>query len=148
MTIVEFVLARVDEDEKVARTVGNLRAVSITGFPGRYIMDLDTGAREEVSIDLLRAGLIERWHTHAANHPPSRTLAECQAKRAIVARHVPSESKYPSPSGSRCDACSDTQHDGWWYEETPWPCPTLRYLAAVHSEHPDYQPEWAPTTEV
>lgn len=59
-------------------------------------------------------------------HDPARVLAECAAKRAIIAEHAPIDV---------CDA-----HDAN-YETTT--CDTLRALAAVYKDHPDYQQEWA-----
>ena len=47
---------------------------------------------------------------------PARVLAECESKRRIVEMAV----------------------DGYEYN----PNPTLRYLAAVHADHPDWREEW------
>lgn len=64
----------------------------------------------------------ERWLK-----PPTRyLLAICQAHRAIVAEHSPIDP---------CDA------HGASFETIP--CDTLRHLAAIYRDHPDYQPEWA-----
>ncbi len=52
---------------------------------------------------------------------PTQVRAECKAHSFIVRQHRP----------SRC-ACSE------------WPCPTIRALASVYADHPDYQQEWRP----
>lgn len=54
-----------------------------------------------------------------------REVREVAAKRAIMSRHV---EEYP---GSECDHCME-----------PLPCPDLRSLASVYSDHPDYDEEW------
>jgi Family of unknown function (DUF6221) len=58
---------------------------------------------------------------------PARVLAECKAKRAIVGRHQQYEGN---------GICEECRH----YD----PCDTLRFLAAVYADHPDYREEWKP----
>ena len=61
----------------------------------------------------------EEWAAITEPVPPTaRVLAECDAKRRIVEMAV----------------------DGYEYN----PNPTLRYLAAVYADHPDYREEWRP----
>ena len=66
-----------------------------------------------------------------------RVLAECDAKRAIMDIHRDRDGD--------CARCSDYAWfavlDGGEHEE--FPCPTIRALATVYADHPDYQPEWA-----
>ena len=118
--LAEFVLARVAEDEATARAVTGPEWSAATcewwGDLGDYV-----GRRD-----------------------PARVLAECEAKRAIVAEH-------PNDSGS-CAVCSDDDDGacgdpeccstGPWIAWKDWPCPTLRALAAVYADHPDYRHEW------
>lgn len=71
---------------------------------------------------------------------PARVLAECEAKRRIVAEHrrVPcGNSRHQN--GEHCSVCSYDDIPREWH-----PCPTLRYLAAVYADHPDYRDEWKP----
>ena len=56
---------------------------------------------------------------------PARFLAEVRAKRAVVERH----------SGHVGLDASETYRDG---------CDTLRHLAVVYVDHPDYREEWRP----
>lgn len=58
------------------------------------------------------------------NHP-QRLLAECAAKRAIIGLHSPTDP---------CDA-----HDE---QLNTVSCDTLRTLAAIYADHPDYKTEW------
>ncbi len=69
-----------------------------------------------------------------------RPLREVAAKRAILAEHF-AEDRGESLPGADCGVC--------YYIGTPgspaqWPCLTLRVLAAVYSDHPDYRQEWKP----
>lgn len=72
-----------------------------------------------------------------------RVLAECAAKRAIIEAHpithdvveVSTRIKW----GFACETCfryGDAVEDHGY-------CDTLRALAAVYKDHPDYQQEWA-----
>jgi hypothetical protein len=67
-----------------------------------------------------------------------RLLREVEAKRAILAEHAALGEGY-------CPRCSQDEEQplpvGWW---VPAPCPTMRALAGIWSDHPDYHQEWAP----
>ena len=106
MSITEFLLARIAEDED------------------RNNPDPDPSG----SCDYL----------HGVHYDSARVLAECAAKRAIVDIH--------GDRDGDCARCSDYAWfavlDGGEREE--FPCPTLRTLAAVYADHPDYRPEWSP----
>lgn len=56
---------------------------------------------------------------------PARVLAECAAKRAIIAAHKNQE---------------DNDDDSAWIVASEV---LLRALAAVYASHPDYRQEWA-----
>ncbi len=51
----------------------------------------------------------------------ARVLAECAAKRALVAMH---------------EGCDDVSYGD------ASTCPEIRTLAAVYADHPDYRQEW------
>lgn len=55
----------------------------------------------------------------------TRIHAECEAKRRIVREHEPAT-----------DPCEGT------FGPPGSPCFTLRYMAAVYTEHPDFRGEW------
>lgn len=60
---------------------------------------------------------------------PRRARADVEAKRLIVVHH----------DGPCC-----LKAPGQLYDSRTDPCLTLRYLAAVYAEHPDYRQEWKP----
>ena len=96
MTLTEFLLARIAEDEAGVRdgTVGII-AISLA----------------------------------------ARILAECGAKRRILALHASGQ------PWCECGVWDTTEHGEPGYEI----CPTLRLLALPYADHPDYDQEWRPS---
>lgn len=105
MTLTEFLLARIEEDEHRARDAGhgNLR------FPdtGWVQIDLPDNARPSHDARHIRA-----WS-------PDRVLAECEAKRLLVAEVLPMRPDYD-------------------------PLYVQKVLALPYAEHPDYDEAWRP----
>jgi hypothetical protein len=135
-TLTEFLLARIAEDEAVARALS---------YSPRWIMahdmpDAFPGVVEQIM----------RWD-------PARVLAECAAKRRIVEIHAVEHLEkvvYDYSAGKYLDArvpwdvCSicidlDYTDDEGAVAPLDYPCPTIGALAAVYAEHADYRPEWA-----
>lgn len=79
-----------------------------------------------------RMGCTEYYDGGWSNGHEIHVRRECAAKRAIVGLH---DYEWMGPDDAAGKGC---EHD---YEE--WPCPTIRHLAAVYSDHPDYRQEWA-----
>lgn len=139
MTIVEFLWARLDEDEQVAR-----RATA-----GRWAW-IDPGGRHKIALVAVIAtdwqmvvpsgsGDVypSRWDAdHIARHDPARVLREVEAKRRIVELH--SETELQNDEGENVGAgCADCAH-------FDWPCETLRLLALSYADHPGYDESWRP----
>lgn len=120
-TITDFLLARITEDERIAqRMVDELEdQIEAGGFTG-----LDANGPFTVT-RMLSAQLWAyydgqtRWRNFARGQylarvgDPTRVLAECAAKRAIIEAADHGYLSYVAP------------------------------LAAVYSDHPDYNPQWA-----
>lgn len=104
-TLTEFLLARIAEDEEAA---GRLPADGHRVADGRVLSVAGTGA-----------GWPDRWN-------PVRVLAECEAKRRIVALHP-----------EMLEACQGCDAESY-------PCRTLLALALPYADHPDYREEWRP----
>jgi Family of unknown function (DUF6221) len=69
---------------------------------------------------------------HDMAHPDTamftmRQVREVEAKGSILALHYPMPGRHPG-------LCGHDQHE--------LPCPTLRILTAVYSDHPAYRQEW------
>jgi len=154
--LTEFLLARIAEDEVAAR------AASIGSAEWR-LDDLDESVlwwppeRAEVIEKERQHGLplSDHWRgmtiesagdqiaPHVVRWDPAHVLAECEIKRRIAAEHP----KYDGYGlGAYCQVCAPCDADGNpdVYDDTHWPCPTLRLLALPYADHPDYREEWRP----
>ena len=89
-----------------------------------------------IADDEARAGLIadtSSTQNHMAQWDSARVLAECAAKRTILALH---------------SGLAYTDEDPRFPIEPPTclckghPCLTLRALATIYADHPDYLKEW------
>ena len=117
LTITDFLLARITEDEAAAGSYHRLLCMRTACDSEGCVWD-----EQERMAD-------ERVCTCGY---PARVLAECKAKRAIVGNH---DGERSSTTGDYC-ATEDGRYE--------IPCPDLRYLATVYASHPDYDPAWAP----
>lgn len=114
MDIAEFLTARVDEDEAVAREAGPSRVQD--GFHELGVLDDD--------------------YRHATVVISSeRLLAEVAAKRAIVDLHGRAHECVGYYSAG------DINTSAWCVAAVD--CDALRVLARVYADHPDYDPAWA-----
>jgi hypothetical protein len=80
--------------------------------------------------------------THMARHDPVRVLREVAAKRAILAEHphIRCGGSTARKNDVGCEKC-DNDDGVQWY---PGYCATVRAIAAVWNDHPDYRTEWKP----
>ena len=144
--IVAFLNARLDEEEAGALASGaDDLARSWTGSDNGYegAGEVTDGHGEMVVYDEGRPDTAQALHI--ARHDPARVLREVEAKRAILAAHGPDPTgKFGSDGQPRCLVCL-TDRDGYeeQWEADEWPCLTLRSVAAIWSDHPDYDREWA-----
>lgn len=166
MTIADFLLARIDEDEKAAREIyppgawrtdeyEDIDEFVVVGPPPRGTRRYDQGEPGD-EVDIITSqdeGLVG----HIARWSPYRVLAECAAKRRIVDRHARRRTILPGapwvefgwnssglaiklPDGSTVTgAVADALYDEW---SEPSTGDTLRALAAVYADHPDFDPAW------
>lgn len=136
--IVEFLRARLSEDEQAARSAATLDGCDWTPF-GLGADDFDRV--EGASVTAVGYDMADASARHIARHDPARVLREVEAKRSIVDDHMDDE--------GQCQRCLDS--DGIWEEDgkviaytQPYPCQTVRALAAAYSDHPDYREDWRP----
>lgn len=121
LTLADFLLARIDEDEALAR---DMQHQAQAGRPLLTLNGGGTALRELVD--------------------PARVLAECAAKRAIVELHAafPRIAGWDEAPTVHCATCSECCTTDW--DTNTYPCPTIRHLATIYADHPDYSPEWRP----
>ena len=122
-TLAEFLLARITEDEAVAR---------------------DFVPEEIANPPIERQRWIRARNEWVNLYDPARVLAECEAKRRIVEEHrdVECSNVRCNGSGVHCQTCDEGLKADYGHVYAP--CPTLRHLAAVYADHPDYRQEWKP----
>lgn len=111
--VVEFLKARLDEDESVAGAADALGQIA----------------------DLITASSRVEFAEHIAQHDPARSLREVAAMRRIVETHGGGPNGWHDDDGEPEWSCM--------YDSRNWPCPDLRALASIWSSHPDYREEWS-----
>jgi hypothetical protein len=116
-----FLAARLDEDEAAARE---------SYYEGQRWLTEEEGVYRWPDDEPVHLADRKADARHIARHGPARALREVAAKRALLTGHE---------GVHRCD---------WGEHRGPgvlggW-CKTVRTLAAVYSDHPDYLQEWAP----
>lgn len=139
MTITEFLLARIGEDEAVAR---------IDPDDWRFWHDLDgSGEAAERQLHTARCGvLMGEFMEKCECNARARILAECAAKRGIVEAYEDERQRknaynrgYDEGQLNEADLrrrlSSNARYAGLEI--------AVLSLASVYADHPDYQPEWA-----
>lgn len=157
-TLLEFIEARLTEDERDARAAheGPWRVADVTDYGSASVNGPDamqdggydpaTGHRRQVirpivvippdvdygpSVDLPDAA-------HIVRHDPARVLREVEAKRRTLARH------HRDPRGD-CVGCGWSGDLDEGRTEADEECPELLDMASVWSDHPDYDHSWSPS---
>lgn len=143
--LVEFLRARLDEDESTAEAAR--RQVAERACPPPQVDEWAARAGHWGVVPWLYSGRAEadlaQWgrveiatlaNDHVARHDPARVLAEVEAKRALLVLHARLDDQ---PFCATCDAPSGI----------PGPsqgCGTLSLLALPYADHPDYDERWRP----
>jgi len=127
MTITEFLLARIAEDEARARSYGATVAV------GEHADWCRTP--ELVDGRCFYCGAPSRPAS-----PSERVLAECEAKRRIVEAHAGWHVCPNLDAKGYTDYDDGSDGDEWGMTA----CPTVRLMALAYADHLDYLPEWKP----
>jgi len=138
MNLTEFLEARIGEVEAPAKAEVKLvaKVYDGSGFTIAYQWSRLT---EQVS---------GGWGSSFAPGAPTpqQVLAECEAKRRIVALHQ----HFPQWLGKTisgdtefgCDICSRVDDDPGWTHTGGW-CETLRAVALPYKDHPGFDQTWS-----
>ena len=134
-SLLDFVLARLDEDEATARAAdvkqgdpewyathhiaGHTVRSRRDNRPIARVEDLAGDDNEDVTGILDGRAASE----HIARHDPARVLREVEAKRELL------------------EASAESVDSGG--AEGAWSALILATVAAIYADHPDYDPEWA-----
>lgn len=130
MTILEFLIARIAEDEDLARQLTPTlpwRQGAITDGPGYDAELVYMWSDESEVLQWMHQGLHDGAGFLAAWNP-ARVLAECAAKRAVVADIVENYLDHPGGVESTDGLAGRA----------------LAYLAMPYCDHVDYREEWRP----
>lgn len=170
--LVEFYLARLDEDEAAARDASRKRTRRPHKGSGarwsRYVEGGDDGwaIESEDGEHAFIVGWPEALAVHIALHDPARVLRDVESKRRIIKEHLPTQLGYTwtgpvEDDTSRrvprfvCSTCDWVDIDAHFpnpadpVENLPTdaeyrPCPTLRALVLSFADHPEYNESWRP----
>ena len=118
MTLTEFLAARLDEDEAAAKAV-----VGNPIFDGTGIVIMRNASTGDRSVTIP-----SHVATYIARHDPARVLREVGAGRKIL-EHWQYLKRHDAPGNPDPDHFEDY---------------AVRPLAAVWSDHPDYDEAWKP----
>lgn len=145
MTITEFLLARIAEDEWAAWLATKGPWTADHGY-------INAGTQPVVSGGFDSAGSLDescRWEdaVHIARHDPVRVLAECEAKRRIVDRYIDAHERvlaYRNPRWE--DGMDERDRIERRLQEARNATAefALRALALPYVNHPDYDEAWRP----
>ena len=124
MTLTDFLIARITEDEAGAKAAVLGHWDAIEGPSGDWWVEHAHLA--DIALDLHGENA-----RHIARHDPARVLAECEAKRRIL----------ESSSAKATALDRITPGVGAVLANAAW---DLRNIAAVYADHPDYREEWKP----
>ena len=150
--IVEFLRARLDEDEAAARAAspGGWTYNGVDSVSGGMFYDetrtIGTVYYEQPDdhdgriVRHLLTDEADANGAHIARHDPARVLREVEAKRAILDALADAEQAV-----SGYDNGNPDNPPSYWQE---WGnrhalALTVEHLAAVYADHPDYRQEWA-----
>jgi hypothetical protein len=134
MTLAEFLLARIAEDEAIAHTAA-------TGYLGRrewFVLDGTVGDKTG-GVVIYAASTSHLAVEHITRHDPARVLAECAAKRRIVEAALEVYRHHAIESDN--DYADEGRQYIWTVAER-WDH-ILTLLASVYSDHADFDPRWS-----
>lgn len=144
MDIVDFLKARLDEDEAAAKACAGAPWVECVSM-----VQVDPVAIRDAHWQYGQMGYVgtiehDYDRVHIARHDPARVLRGVEAKRRIAnLHHTETHLRFHGEPQYGylywCDIChvpGDQPGRNW--------CETLRLLASEFSDHPDYDEGWAP----
>lgn len=167
MTLTEFLLARIAEEERKAEGAGRIAWITISDHDGNLVYttvaaqtieddpDMWFVDGRELGTPVTAAVTTDTMHVSVV-YDERRVRAECEAKRRIVELHdnwpVLVESPPELEQGTDFESMTIrmTRQILWLTQQEyvkrfgtePPTAPMLCALAAVYADHPDYQEEW------
>ncbi|MFF2773364.1 DUF6221 family protein [Streptomyces sp. NPDC058052] len=130
--LVQFLLARLDEDERDAKARRGIFPSPSVQDDGYVWLHIRPGGNAVITRyprpvegydDMAK---LRNWADTEHGWTQERVLAEVEAKRQILELHTEGSSLF----------CAHCEHEP--------PCPTLRLLALPYADHPNYRDTWRP----
>jgi hypothetical protein len=136
--IVDFLLARIAEDEAVANRCARLAPIKepkdwMWQQSDRNPLLVEVVQPWGVSTPLAQVHSFASQAAHIARWQPVRVLAECEAKRRIVQRAQFAAEAGQSARTTGVEDAIDLTLDS-----------VMELLALPYADHPDYREEWRP----
>lgn len=120
-----WLLQQISEDEQIARAAIEDDCGQDGGFEDAYSELIQPPS----GVGFAQGGFGEAAARMIVTYAvPRRVLAECAAKRQIIALHD------VDPDTGVDEECSEIEHN--------WPCPTIRFLMQPYAGRPGWQEEW------
>ena len=143
--LVRWLRAQLDEDEQAAHAATDgpwtpWRNSTMRGLGDLLHVVLTPGQKPGAKAVIVTASWLDA--EHIARHDPARVLREIDAKRQLLALHVPTPHEDEGDPWPGCSTCS-------WRDEMDdlrvrYPCPTVRLLALPYTGRPGYLDAWRP----
>lgn len=136
MNIVEFLKARLAEDESDARAAADVdgaRWNAADPFSGNDFDRVEGSGDTTVGYDM-HSGTCP----HVARHDPARVLREIASKRAIIAKLEASDAGYGGGGSVDWSELPDARAGANY---ALWDA--LRALCTAYSDHPDFNADWS-----
>jgi hypothetical protein len=130
MTLVEFLYARLDEDEQMKWLSGPGSKWHVAEQSDCECCDIIRDAA-----DSLVCTPDDRYSDHIARFDPHRIQQDLEAKRRIIKEHH-------DDGYGNCLGCGMNANEEMCNGIDD--CPTLCALALPYADHPDYREEWRP----
>lgn len=150
MDLIEFLKARLDEDEQGAHAAirGGNPAVGELGQWSAYLEGGDDGWAVEDDAAGIAPGVVgdERVAAHVARHDPARVLREVETKRQLLHAHARDHECISLLDQGEHSVVDDRPWEYWEAKDTAehGPCLVVRLIALPYSDHPDYREERKP----
>lgn len=129
--LAEFLEARIAEDEEAARDAH---------YEGQHWLTEEEGVYRWPDDELVHMADRTRDARHIARWDPARVLAECEAKRRLIAFAYDADAIIDGERG--CCHSGEAIQAGQCPYMRPDDNEGVRILAAVYASHPDYDPSW------
>jgi hypothetical protein len=142
MDLVQFLRARLDEDEAAARAARDVNVGTYSADGDHVWKAGDAVATHPHGIPVVGDDIDPVVRAHIARHDPSRVLDDTEAKRQMIPIACGPPSEIDELYGCRHSA--EDIAASKCKTHPPASIRLLRLMAAPYGDHPEYRKEWQP----